>query len=253
MVDALDIVRAENLAGFSHGFFGRSGGHSSGDIAGLNVGFGAEDDPEIVARNRRLAAGALSSGSPLVTPHQVHSAEAVIVDEPWSDDNRPVADALVTRRPDIVIGIVTADCAPVLLADAEAGVIAAAHAGWRGAHGGIIEATVAAMEQCGARPSRVCAAIGPCIAQESYEVREDFAENFTAADGAFFGEGQSGHYQFDLLAYVGSRLTASGVAQIEPLGLDTYANSSRFFSFRRATHRGEPTYGRQLSAIALSR
>jgi len=200
-----------------------------------------------------LAGDAILIGAPLVTPHQVHSAQAVIVTEPWTDGGCPVADALVTSVPEIVLGVVTADCAPVLLADPEAGVIAAVHAGWRGAHGGIIEAAVAAMEQCGARARSIRAAIGPCIAQQNYEVGADFRKKFNDRDDRFFANGRNGHFQFDLQGYVASRLTAAGIGQTEPLNLDTYANAGRFYSFRRATHCGERAYGRQLSAIALPR
>lgn len=250
MADTVEAIRAESLAGVRHAFLGRRGGVSQGLVAGLNVGFGADDDDRAVEENRRRAVAAVAPGAQLVTCYQVHSPEAVIVSEAWSHDQRPRADALVTDRPGLVLGIVTADCAPVLLADRETGVVAAAHAGWRGAHGGVIEASVAAMEQLGARPARIAAAIGPCIAQESYEVDARFRDNFTAADDRFFAPGRADHWQFDLEAYVAARLQAAGVGQVEPLGLDTYGEESRFYSFRRATHRDEPTYGRQFSLIA---
>lgn len=239
------------LAGLPHGFLGRRGGISEGIAAGLNVGFGAGDDPSAVAENRRRAAEAVLPGGQLVAVHQVHSPDCVIVEQPWDDESRPAADALATRLPGIVLGIVTADCAPVLLADREAGVIAAAHAGWRGAHGGVIAATVAAMESLGAHPSRIVAAIGPAIAQESYEVGQDFRRNFTEADARFFAPGRPDHWQFDLEAYVAARLEQAGIGETERLGLDTYADETRFFSYRRATHRAEPNYGRQFSLIGL--
>lgn len=235
-----------------HGFCGRAGGVSTGLVAGLNVGFGADDDPAAVAENRRRAAAAVLPGAVLVSPYQVHSPDAVIVTEPWPVDARPEADGLVTDRPGLLLGIVTADCAPVLLADRVAGVIGAAHAGWRGAHGGVIEATVAAMRQLGAEPGRIGAAIGPCIAQASYEVDEGFRRNFGKDDDRFFASGRPGHWQFDLEAYVAKRLAAAGVEQVDPLGIDTYALEERYFSFRRATHRTEPTYGRQFSLIGLA-
>ena len=254
--EPVEVNQAKSLAGIPHGFLGRRHGASLGDIAGLNVGYGADDDRAVVERNRAAAAQAIIGDaieSALVTPYQVHSADAVIVEEAWDEDSRPTADALVTTKPGFLLGIVTADCAPVLMADREVGVIGAAHAGWRGAHGGVIEATVAAMVSCGAQPGNVVAAIGPCIAQASYEVDEKFREQFSTGDDQFFATGKSGHFQFDLEAYVASRLQAAGVGRIEPLGLDTYPDADRFYSYRRATHRGEPSYGRQLSAIALPR
>lgn len=193
-------------------------------------------------------------GAPLVAVYQVHSPDCVTVSEPWDDDARPEADALVTDRPGILLGIVTADCAPVLLADHEAGVIGAAHAGWKGALHGVTDRTVEAMEALGARRSAIVAAIGPCIAQPSYEVDEGFASRFLAADPAnetFFAAGREGHWQFDLEGYVARRLESAGVGRHEKLGLDTYAAPERFYSFRRSTHRREPAYGRQISLIAL--
>ncbi len=178
----------------------------------------------------------------LAAVYQVHSPDCVTVTEPWSDDARPEADALVTDRPGILLGIVTADCAPVLLADREAGVIGAAHAGWKGAIGGVTDRTVAAMEALGARREAIVAAIGPCIAQASYEVDQDFAARFFAEDrgnARFFAQGKPGHWQFDLEGYVAHRLETAGLAGVERLGLDTYADPARFFSFRRATHLGE--------------
>ena len=246
-----EALRSDALAGTPHGFMTRRGGVSSGLVEGLNCGFGADDDPASVAENRRRAAEAVLPGARLVSVHQIHSAEAVTVTEPWPDDARPRADALVTDRPGLLLGILTADCAPVLFADREAEVIGAAHAGWRGAHGGVIEATVAAMETLGARREGIAAAVGPCIAQPSYEVSDDFRAQFTDADERFFNAGAPGHWQFDLPGYVASRLTESRVGRIDVLSCDTYADPARFYSFRRATHRGEPTYGRQLSLIGL--
>jgi len=252
LAEPVEVIRAAALGAVPHGFLGRQGGVSTGIVAGLNVGFGAGDDAAAVAENRRRAADAVLPGARLVSVHQVHSSDCVVVEEPWDEAARPHADALATARPGLVLGIVTADCAPILLADAEAGVVGAAHAGWRGAHGGVAESVVAAMEGLGARRHRITAAIGPAIAQASYEVGEDFRANFAREDAVFFVPGAPGHYQFDLEAYVASRLEQAGVGRIERLGLDTYADEGRFFSFRRATHRGEPAYGRQFSLIGLA-
>ncbi|WP_374408027.1 peptidoglycan editing factor PgeF [Pelagerythrobacter sp.] len=229
----------------------RRGGVSTGDAAGLQCGFGAGDDPAAVAENRRRAAEAVLPGAALVSVHQVHSPDVATVAEPWSDDARPHADALVTDRPGVLLAIVTADCAPVLLADRTAGVVGAAHAGWRGAHGGVIANTVEAMVALGAAHERIAAAIGPCIAQPSYEVDDGFREQFTEADVRFFGPGEAGHWQFDLPGYVAARLRMAGVDTVEDLALDTYADPARFYSYRRATHRGEANYGRLISLIGL--
>lgn len=242
---------SDALGDVPHGFFGSRGGVSSGAVEGLNCGFGANDDPLAVTENRRRVVEAVLPGAPLVGPYQVHSPTAVIVEQAWPDDARPEADAVVTDRPGILLGILTADCTPVLLADREAGVVAAAHAGWRGAHGGVLESTLAAMERLGARPSRIIAVIGPTIAQPSYEVADDFRTEFTASDDRFFLEGRAGHWQFDLPGYVAARLKAGGIGRIDDLGIDTYVQEERCYSYRRATHRREPTYGRQLSVIGL--
>ncbi|MBC2651807.1 peptidoglycan editing factor PgeF [Novosphingobium aerophilum] len=250
----VEVLRAAVFGDWPHGFLGRAGGLSGGPVAGLNVGLGAGDDPDTVRANRQRAAAAIAPTARLVTVYQVHSAECVTVGEPWPDDARPEADALVTDRPGLLLGVVTADCAPVLLADRTAGVIGAAHAGWKGAFGGVTDATVMAMEALGARREAIVAAVGPCIAMASYEVDAGFEARFLAADpanGRFFAPGRPDHAQFDLEGYVAHRLAAAGVGRVERLGEDTYAQESRFFSFRRATHRGEPAYGRQISAIAL--
>ena len=247
----LDIARSSVLEGVPHGFLGRAGGVSTGEVAGLQFGLGAGDDPEDVAENRRRAVDALLPGAQLVMPYQVHSPDAVIVEQPWSHNERPRADAVVTDRPGLLLGIVTADCAPILLADREAGVVAAAHAGWRGAHGGVIESTIAAMEKLGGQIGRIAAAIGPCIAQESYEVDAPFRAHFADEDECFFAPGAAGRWQFDLEAYVAHRLSLAGIGRIDPLGLDTYARPERFYSYRRSTHRAEPNYGRQASLIGL--
>jgi YfiH family protein len=238
-----------------HAFLGREGGVSTGIHAGLNVGLGSDDDRAAIAENRRRATEAVLPGAALVTLHQVHSADAVIVDAPFPDNERPEADALVTNRPGLLLGILTADCAPILFTDEAAGVVGAAHAGWKGAIGGVTDATIAAMETLGAERGRIVAAIGPCIARGSYEVDESFIMRFCEADPEnerFFADGRAGHWQFDLEGYVAARLAAAGVGRIEALGLDTYADEARFFSYRRATHRGEPGYGRQISLIGLA-
>lgn len=252
MADPVEVIRAEGLGGIPHGFLGRRGGVSQGVVAGLNVGHGAGDDSEAVAENRRRAVAAVLPGAELATVYQIHSADAVKVERPWPHDERPRADAMVTDRPGLLLGVVTADCAPVLLADRDAAVVGAAHAGWRGAHGGVLEATVAAMERLGASAARIAAAIGPAIAQASYEVDAGFRDAFADGDERFFAPGRPGHWQFDLSGYAVSRLNAVGVRSVEPVGLDTYADVSRFYSFRRATHRGEPSYGRQFSLIGIA-
>ncbi|MCG7347957.1 peptidoglycan editing factor PgeF [Sphingomonas sp. ACRSK] len=249
-----EVIRAATLAGVPHGFFGRRGGVSQGIHAGLNVGLGSEDAVEVVAENRRRATEAVLPGAQLVTLFQVHSADAVVVTQPFEQALRPHADALVTDRPGLALGILTADCAPVLLADREAGVVGAAHAGWKGAIGGVTDSTLAAMEQLGARRERIAAAVGPCIARASYEVDAEFVRRFAEADPEnerFFTDTREGHAQFDLEAYVVHRLASAGVRRIEALGLDTYADPERFFSYRRSTHRGEPDYGRQIAIIGL--
>jgi polyphenol oxidase len=251
----LDIVRS-GLIHVPHGFFGRQGGISVGAVAGLNGGLGSGDDPRAVEANRRLAADAIIPGAPLASVHQIHSPTAVVVHEAMPHADRPQADALVTDRPGLLLGVVTADCAPILLSDVEAGVVAAAHAGWRGATAGVTDQTIAAMISLGAKVERIAAAVGPCLAKASFEVGHDFAERLMAEDPdneRFFGEGQRSNPHFDLEAYVVARLAAAGVHRIEAMGLDTYALEDRYYSYRRATHRLEPTYGRQLSLIGLAR
>lgn len=250
---SVEVFRSDLLAGVRHGFLGRRGGVSQGDVAGLNAGLGSGDDPAAIAENRRRAVAAVAPGTALATVYQVHSAQCVVAPEPWPDDQRPQADALVTDRPGITLGILTADCAPVLLADEEAGVIGAAHAGWKGAIGGVTDATIAAMERLGAQRARIAASIGPCIAQASYEVDEGFRHRFCEEgdNAAYFAAGAPGHWQFDLEGYVADRLTAAGLCRVSKLGLDTYAAPQRFFSYRRACHRGEAAYGRQISLISL--
>jgi YfiH family protein len=254
--EAVEVNRSRLLKDLPHGFLGRRGGVSRGEVAGLNVGLGSGDDPLLIAENRARAVAAVRPGSRLVTLYQVHSPDCVVVTgEPWLDDDRPHADAVVTNRPGLLLGILTADCAPVLLADREAGVIGAAHAGWKGAIAGVTDRTIAAMEELGAHAGRIEAVVGPCIAQPSYEVDTGFHARFCAEDSAnarFFLPGREGHFQFDLEGYVAFRLERAGIAAVERLRLDTYADPDRFFSFRRATHRGEPAYGREISLIGLN-
>lgn len=250
---AVDVV---TVPGFDarHGFLGRAGGVSTGIFAGLNVGLGSSDDFEAVRENRRRAVAAVAPGATLVTVHQVHSAEVVTVTAPFPDDARPPADAMVTKAPGLALGVLTADCAPVLLADAAAGVIGAAHSGWKGALADIPAATVRAMVALGAEPARIAAAIGPCIARASYEVDGGFRDRFLADDpehDGFFSRGRGDRWQFDLEGLVALRLARAGVGRVVALGLDTYPDADRWFSYRRTTHRGEPDYGRQLSLIAL--
>ena len=247
----VETVRAAALANIPHAFLGRAGGVSTGTLSGLNCGWGSGDDRDSIAENRRRAVDAVSPGARLVTVHQVHSADVVEAGD-WPDDDRPHADALVTDRPGTLLAILTADCAPILLADAEAGVIGAAHAGWRGAVAGVAASTIAAMEKLGARRNRIVAAVGPCIAQRNYEVDFAFAERLGPENDHFFTDGPAGKPHFDLESFVVASLAAAGITQIEALGLDTYAAPDRFFSYRRSTHNKEPDYGRQLSLIGLN-
>jgi len=250
----VELLKARALGDIPHGFAGRRGGVSTGLYAGLNVGLGSDDDRAAILRNRDLARDAVLPGTHLVTVRQVHSPDVVAVTQAFAEDSRPVADALVTDRPGLLLGILTADCVPVLFADAAAGVIGAAHAGWKGAIGGVTDATIAAMEGLGARRDRMVCAIGPCIGRSSYEVTEDFADRFEEADadnGRFFSQGRPGHLQFDIGGYVAARLAGAGIGRVELLDEDTYSQPERFFSYRRACHRGEGGYGRQMAMIGL--
>jgi YfiH family protein len=231
---------------------------SEGIFASLNCGLGSSDEAAKVAENRARAMAVLGlAGDRLATCYQVHSPTVIVVDRAWPRGEAPRADAMVTRTPEIALGILTADCAPVLFADAEARVIAAAHAGWRGALSGVLEATVEAMKKLGAAPHRMGAAIGPCIGRHSYEVGPEFPAHFiaeNAANAAFFRAApRDGHFLFDLAGYAAARLQRLGLARIETIPGDTAAEAERFFSYRRSCHRKEPDYGRELSAIALMR
>ncbi len=252
------MITAATLAfsGIRHGFFTRQGGVSAGVYASLNGGLGSNDLAENVMENRaRMAASLGVNPDRLLTAFQIHSPDVVIAETPWSANARPRADAIVTRTPGLAIGVSTADCGPILLADPKARVIGAAHAGWRGALTGVAEAAIAAMEKLGAERGRIHASLGPMIRQNNYEVGPDLIARFAAEDGAskrFFKPGaRNGHALFDLAGFVGARLSRAGIGQIEDLGLCTYADDARFFSFRRTTHRGEPDYGRHVNAIVL--
>jgi polyphenol oxidase len=250
----LEAANLRGLPGLKHGFFGRQGGVSNGLYASLNCGPGSNDVREHVTENRRRALAALAPGD-LVTLYQIHSAEAVVVHRPWQQGEAPRADAMATTEPHIALGVLTADCAPVLFADADARIVGVAHAGWKGALGGVIEAAVALMEKLGARRTRIAAAIGPSISQKAYEVGEEFRAQFMAAEpanAAFFASGRAAHWQFDLPAYVQSRLVAAQIGTVVVQGACTYAREDDFFSYRRATHERETDYGRQISAIMLT-
>lgn len=250
----IELLRAQGLDAVPHGFAGRRGGVSTGVHAGLNVGLGSADDRDAVLRNRDLARDAVMPGTCLVTVRQVHSADVATVTAPIAEGDRPCADGLVTDRPGLVLGILTADCVPVLFADTQAQVVGAAHAGWKGALRGITDRTIAAMVALGASTDRIVCAIGPCIGRASYEVTTDFARRFEEDDAAnerFFTPGRTDHCQFDIAAYVAARLARAGVERIAMLDEDTYSQADRFFSYRRACHRGEADYGRQASMIAL--
>jgi polyphenol oxidase len=251
-------IQAETLAlpGLRHAFFTREGGVSGGLYRSLNGGLGSHDSAADVAENRaRMAALLKVEPYCLLTAHQIHSPNAVIVETAWAAQDRPRADAIVTRTPGLAIGVTTADCGPLLLADPTARVIAAAHAGWRGALAGIAEASVAAMERLGAQRRQIRAALGPMIRQENYEVGPDLIARFTAEDASndrfFRPSPRQTHALFDLAGYIGTRLHRAGVGHIEDLGLCTYADAARFFSFRRSTHRAETDYGRHVNAIVL--
>ncbi len=252
MIEASSLT----LTGIRHGFFTRAGGVSGGCYESLNGGIGSRDAAVSVAENRARMAAALGvEPSRFLTAYQVHSPNVVVAETPWTSDTRPHADAIVTRMRALAIGITTADCGPVLFADPTARVIGAAHAGWRGALTGVIEATVEAMERLGAARRQIRAAIGPMIRQASYEVGPDLIARFAAEDSSrdrfFSPAARSGHSQFDLAGYIASRLTRAGVGQIEDVGLCTYADPARFFSYRRSTHRAEVDYGRHVNAIVL--
>jgi YfiH family protein len=244
------------LAGIAHAFFTREGGVSEGVYAALNGGLGSGDERARVIENRKRMAAALDVAPEcFATVFQVHSPDVIVVDEPWDEGARPRADAMVTRRPGLAIAVSSADCGPLLFADEEARVIGAAHAGWKGALTGVIEATVAAMEGQGAKRARIRAALGPMISRAAYEVGPEFKARFLEADAThakfFTPSPRDGHTMFDLPAFIGERLRQAGVGGVDDLARCTYGDEALFFSYRRMTHRGETDYGRHLSAIAL--
>jgi YfiH family protein len=254
-----------DVPGIAHGFFGREGGVSTGLYESLNCGPGSGDDPNSVAENRRMATAALALQTiedvRLVSLSQIHSAIVhILPQQDGASQSRPQGDAMVTATPGLALGILTADCAPVLLADPQAKVIGAAHAGWKGAlgkdGGGVLEAALDAMEKLGASRNRIRAAIGPCISQDNYEVgwefRDRFLEQGLAHRRFFVPSAKEGHYRFDLAGYAAHRLTAAGIESVETLGVCTYPPENGFFSFRRTTHAGESDYGRQISVIVLT-
>lgn len=255
MIEAPDLKSAKSVR---HGFFTRQGGQSSGLFTSLNCGFGSGDDKPTVARNRALAGEQLGvAAGDLLTVWQWHSPDVIVASEPWDVLKPPKGDAIVTTKPGLAIAVLSADCAPILFADAQAGVIGAAHAGWKGALAGVSDATIAVMEENGARRDRITAVIGPTISQNAYEVGPDFADQFIAEapdNSDFFTPSTRPHHQmFDLPAYLKRRMIRQGLGQVTDLGLCTYSDEDRFYSFRRTTHRNEKDYGRQISAIVLSR
>ncbi len=255
MIERLNHPALE-LAGIAHSWFTRRGGVSDGLFSSLNCGFGSGDDEEHIMLNRDRALEALGiARGQLCTAYQVHGASAVTATEPWPRGAAPQADVLVTTTPGLALGVLTADCAPVLLADGEARIVAATHAGWKGALHGVLEAAVEAMEHAGAARPRIVAVIGPCIAQDSYEVGPEFRDRFAVRDSSdtdfFVPAERPGHFRFDLPGYARRRLEALDLRAVTGLDLDTCIDAARFFSYRRATRAGENRYGRLLSAIAL--
>lgn len=253
------MIAADALAldGISHGFFTRQGGHSVGLFDSLNCGMGSGDDKQVVTRNRAVVAERLGvAPDHLLSAWQIHSPDAAVVSGPWEGEERPRVDALVTRTPGVALGVLTADCGPVLFADPRAKVIGAAHAGWKGALTGVTSRTLDVMEEQGADRAAVTAVIGPMISKAAYEVGPEFPGRFTDVDPAsaryFTPSARAGHFMFDLPAYLADRLRAEGVGTVVNLSLCTFSDEQRFFSYRRATHRNEKDYGRLISAIALS-
>lgn len=256
MLEPIEIPALSGLPRLAHGFFTRAGGASEGLYGSLNCGIGSKDERDRVLENRARVARHLGTApESLLTCHQIHSATALLVTEPWPIEAQPKADALVTRTPKLALAALAADCAPILFADRKAQVVGAAHAGWKGAIGGIVEATLDTMEAAGARRVDIIAVVGPCISQDAYEVGPEFKATFAdkSADFARYFQVPAGRDRahFDLPGFIAGRLTAAGVGTIEVSGACTYQNPNRFFSFRRTTHAREPDYGRQISAIML--
>jgi polyphenol oxidase len=246
-----------SLPGIRHAFFTREGGVSTGIYASLNGGVGSGDDPAAVTENRARMAAALGVGPDrLLSLYQIHSPEIVTVETPWTAENRPRADGMATRQSGLALAVASADCGPVLFADGEAGVIGACHAGWKGAFTGVLEATVARMVDLGADRTRIVAVLGPTIGPDAYEVGPEFVARFRDADGSYFAyfrpSERQDHAYFDLPAFIVARLERAGIAAARSLGLCTYSDEARFFSYRRTTHRSEADYGRLLSAICLA-
>ena len=250
----LSPIRADNLTAGKHGFFTRHGGQSTGIYAGLNCGMGSNDDIETVLSNRAMVANAFDVASEhLMSVYQIHSADAVIVDQPFRNEP-PKCDAMVTATKGLALGVLHADCAPVLFEDREAGVIGAAHSGWRGAIGGVLSSTVEAMIELGARRDQISAAVGPCISQRAYEVGPEFVEEFldrTDVYSTYFAGGTGDRAMFDLPRFVLDRLRDAGITDVEWTGDCTYSDPDRFFSYRRSCHNNEPDYGRLISVIAI--
>jgi polyphenol oxidase len=252
----LESLLLSSVPGIRHAFFTRAGGVSSGIYAGLNAGLGSQDEPQNVHENRRRMAATLDvAPEKLLTLHQVHSPDVVVVTEPWPTTARPKADAMVTKVPGIALGVSAADCGPVLMVDPKAQVIGAAHAGWKGALGGVVEATIEAMEAQGASRDGIIVGLGPMLRQRNYEVGMEFVARFEEADADnarfFSSASRHGHAMFDLPSYIQARLSAAGVLMVDDIDLCTYADEDSFFSYRRATHRKEPDYGRHVHAIVL--
>ncbi len=255
------LIEAPELSSFAnlrHAFFTREGGTSDGIYGSLNGGLGSQDDPGRVRQNRALMAEALGvEAENLLSLHQIHSATAVTVTEPWTAADRPKADGMATATPRLALAVASADCGPVLFADHRAGVIGAAHSGWRGALTGVLDATVDAMERLGAARADIVAVLGPTIGPDAYEVGPDFVERFLREDALsaphFRPSAREGRSLFDLPAYIGQRLAATGIGEWASTGLCTYSDEARFYSYRRTTHRGEADYGRLISGVVLTR
>lgn len=253
--EQVEVLRSAVLGDIPHGFLGRRGGVSGGIFESLNCSLGSDDIREHVLENRRRAVAAVLPTALLARVYQIHSPDVVTVTEPIDQFDPPKADALVTNRPGFLLAVQTADCVPVLFADAQAGVVGAAHSGWKGAFTGVNENTLLAMEALGADRTRIACAIGPCIAQKSYEVDDCFFRRFADADPEnerFFGDGKPGHYQFDIEGYVAARLAAAGITKVHCMGEDTYSQAHRFFSYRRSCHKNEPGYGGQMAMIGIA-
>jgi polyphenol oxidase len=253
--DTINALRSDALAPFAHGFLGRRGGVSGGIYASLNCSLGSDDVRDHVLENRRRAVDAVLPGAHLSRVYQIHSADVVTVTDAIDQNDPPKADALVTNQPGFLLAVQTADCVPVLFADAKAGVVGAAHSGWKGSITGVTDNTILAMEALGANRADIACAIGPCIAQKSYEVDDTFFRRFAEADAAnerFFAAGKPGHHQFDIEGYVAARLAGFGITRIHCLGEDTYSQPERFFSYRRSCHRSENGYGGQMALIGIA-